>query len=491
MKNLTWQNPEQLFVAQELINKVKSKCCGIKGNMELNTIQQLLQKAQPILQKSKAEKKEREAKGEYFNVFENLHFTRPEEHLHTPFLRMLLDKDANHGVGKGFLEAFLKMVVKELKPDFQYDINSSHIEYKDKYIGEVKISEKDGESTGGEIDIFLYDEKGHAIIIENKFDRYGNPAQEQPRQLERYHNFGKKEYKDKFILIYLTPSGQEASEDSTGPNKITYYPMSYDLSDNKPNILSWLAECLNISKGCPRIHEVIKQYITFIKDTRHIMEEKYQNDFLKLVLEPKNLDVAFEIIRNCQKIKEAIREEFCKQLVSLAGEYGLELLKNDDGYGNIITWDNDNGGWMTFVGKKKHQSQVEPQVGFKVGNYSRTNSNLKPEYGGMLYGLSIINEDDSNLEDMQKVFKIGLSKSEEQPLFGPWNYWHQLPDGKDIKKDFPWGYSFLSDEKRTWKKNWYDWDDLQTLADMRNGKMLDFMRTRFEILKNNGIIDKL
>ena len=38
MKNLTWQNPEQLFVAQELINKVKSKCCGIKGSVkaELN-----------------------------------------------------------------------------------------------------------------------------------------------------------------------------------------------------------------------------------------------------------------------------------------------------------------------------------------------------------------------------------------------------------------------------------------------------------------------
>ena len=34
MKNLTWQNPEQLFVAQELINKVKSKCCGIKDNVK-------------------------------------------------------------------------------------------------------------------------------------------------------------------------------------------------------------------------------------------------------------------------------------------------------------------------------------------------------------------------------------------------------------------------------------------------------------------------
>ena len=239
--------------------------------MDLKAIQQLLQEAQPILQKSKAEMKEREAKGEYFNVFENLHFTRPEEHLHTPFLRMLLEKDANHGVGKGFLEAFLNMVEKKLKSGFQYDINSSHVEYKDKHIGEVKISENDGESTGGDIDIFLYDEKGHAIIIENKFDRYGNSAQDQPRQLERYHNFGKKEYKDNFILIYLTPSGQDASEYSTGPNKITYYPMSYDLSDDKPNILSWLKKCLDISKGCPRIHEVIKQYITYIKNTRQII----------------------------------------------------------------------------------------------------------------------------------------------------------------------------------------------------------------------------
>ena len=28
--NMTWQNPGQLFVAQELINKVKLQCCGIK-----------------------------------------------------------------------------------------------------------------------------------------------------------------------------------------------------------------------------------------------------------------------------------------------------------------------------------------------------------------------------------------------------------------------------------------------------------------------------
>lgn len=448
--------------------------------MDLKAIQQLLQEAQPILQKSKAEKKEREAKGEYFNVFENLHFTRPEEHLHTPFLRMLLDKDANHGVGKGFLEAFLKMVVKELKSDFQYDVNSSHIEYKDVCLGNNEISE-DGTSTGGRIDILLYDDKKHAIIIENKFDRYGNPAQDQPKQLERYYNHGKddKKYED-FILIYLTPSGQYASEDSTGSNTITYYPLSYDLSDNKPNILSWLDECLKISKGCPRIHEVIKQYITFIKNTRHIMED--QNDLLNLLLSKDNLDVTLRILRDEQMIKEKIRRDFCKQLVDLAGEYGLELREQYNS--NIVTWNSDYG-WMIFVGKKRLQSQV----GFVVGNFSRKNE----DYGGMLYGLSIINGYFSNLGELKNVFKFESSDPNDQPLFGPEKGYHQLPENKgDFKREFPFGYSFLYDENRAKnKKRWYDWDDLQTLADMHNGKMLKFMETRFEILKKCGIIDKL
>ena len=448
--------------------------------MDLKAIQQLLQEAQPILQKSKAEKKEREAKGEYFSVFEYLNFSRFEEQLHTPFLRMLLDKDVNHGVGKGFLQAFLDKIVEKLKPDFQYDINSSHIEYQDVYLGNNEISE-DGTSTGGKIDILLHDDKKHAIIIENKFDRYGNPAQDQPKQLERYYNHGKddKKYED-FILIYLTPSGQYASENSTGPNKITYYPMSYDLSDDKPNILFWLDACLNISKGCPRIHEVIKQYITFIKDTRHIMED--QNDLLNLLLSKDNLDVTLRILRDEQMIKEKIRRDFCKQLVDLAGEYGLELREQYNA--NIVTWNSDYG-WMIFVGKKRLQSQV----GFVVGNFSRKNE----DYGGMLYGLSIINGYFSNLEELKNVFKIELIDPNDQPLFGPEKGYHQLPENKgNFKREFPFGYSFLYDENRAKdKKKWFDWDDLQTLADMRNGKMLDFMRTRFEILKKYGIIDKL
>ena len=413
--------------------------------MDLKTIQQLLLKAHPILQKSKAEKKEREAKGEYFSVFEYLNFSRFEEQLHTPFLRMLLDKDANHGVGKGFLEAFLKMVVKNLKSDFQYDINSSHVEYQDVYLGCKEISE-DGTSTGGKIDILLHDDKKHAIIIENKFDRYGNPAQDQPKQLERYYNYGKddKKYED-FILIYLTPSGQYASENSTGSNKITYYRMSYDLSDNKnkPNILSWLDECLNISKGCPRIHEVIKQYITYIKNTRQIMEGKYQNELWNLLFSDENLlDVTLNFIHDGEKIKEKIRRDFCEKLVQKAGEYGLELREQYDN--NFITWNKDNI-WMYFVGKKKCQSQV----GFVVGYFSRTDDNN----GGMLYGLSIINGDYSNLEELKHKFKIESGNpDDEYPKFTQENSQSKLSE--EQWKEFPWGFSYLTDENRKCDKNW-------------------------------------
>ena len=440
--------------------------------MNLKTIEQLLQNAQIILQKDKAEKKEHEARGEYFNVFENLHFTHPEEHLHTPILRMLLDKNANHGVGDRFLKAFIDMVVRKLNPNFQYDVTSSNIEYKDKYIGEIKISE-DGKSTGGEIDIFINDDKGHAIIIENKFDRYGNPAQEQPRQLERYYNYGKEHYGDNFILIYLTPSGQSASEYSTGPNKIAYHTLSYDPSDEKPNIISWLNKCLEISKDFPRIHEVIKQYITYIKNTRQIMEDKFQKELLELLLNPQNIDATLSILCNVQNIKQKIRRDFCDQLVSLAGEYDLELRYPYDI--NIVTW-NKNDGWMIFSGKNKHQSQV----GFVVGKFKDPSK--------MLYGLSIINGDYSNIEELKNVFKKSTIP-DEQPLFSVEKDPSELGDNK--WNEFPFGFSYLCGEKRERNKNWFDWDDLQTLEDMRNGELLKFMKTRFEILKKYGIIEKL
>lgn len=274
-------------------------------------------------------------------------------------------------------------------------------------------------------------------------------------------------------MIYLTPSGQRASEYSTGPNEIAYHTLSYDPSDEKPNIISWLNKCLEISKDFPRIHEVIKQYITYIKNTRQIMEDNFQKELLDLLLAPQNIDATLSILCNVQNIKQKIRRDFCDQLVSLAGEYDLELRYPYDV--GIVTW-NKNDGWMIFSGKNKHQSQV----GFVVGKFKDPSK--------MLYGLSIINGDYSNIEELKNIFKIESTIPDEQPLFSVEKDPSELGDKWN---EFPFGFSYLCDEKREWNKNWFDWDDLQTLEDMRNGELLKFMKTRFEILKKYGIIEKL
>ena len=210
------------------------------------------------------------------------------------------------------------------------------------------------------------------------------------------------------------------------------------------------------------------------------MEGKYQNELWNLLFsDEKLLDVTLNFIHDGEKIKEKIRRNFCDKLVQKAGEYGLELREQYDN--NFITWNKDNI-WMYFVGKKKCQSQV----GFVVGYFSRTDDNN----GGMLYGLSIINGDYSNLEELKHKFKIESGNpDDEYPEFTQENSQSKLSE--EQWKEFPWGFSYLTDENRKCDKNWYDWDDPQTLADMHNGKMLKFMETRFEILKKNGIIDKL
>ena len=131
---------------------------------------------------------------------------------------------------------------------------------------------------------------------------------------------------------------------------------------------------------------------------------------------------------------------------------------------------------MIFSGKNKNQSQV----GFVVGKFKDPSK--------MLYGLSIINGDYSNIEELKNVFKKSTIP-DEQPLFSVEKDPSELGDNK--WNEFPFGFSYLCGEKRERNKNWFDWDDLQTLEDMRNGELLKFMKTRFEILKKYGIIEKL
>ena len=84
------------------------------------------------------------------------------------------------------------------------------------------------------------------------------------------------------------------------------------------------------------------------------MEGKYQNELWNLLFSDENLlDVTLNIIHSGEKIKEKIRKDFCEKLVQAAGEYGLELRENDNGYVDIIKWDKDKDVWSGFCRKEE------------------------------------------------------------------------------------------------------------------------------------------
>lgn len=121
---------------------------------------------------------------------------------------------------------------------------------------EVRIGAKT-ESEGGRIDI-LISTKDRAIIIENKIY-----AQDQEKQLVRYHNYAKRYYPKGFVILYLTLDGHQPSAYSCGDliNGKDFYCVSY-----RNYVLGWLQECAkSVPETNPYLLFTIKQYISVIK----------------------------------------------------------------------------------------------------------------------------------------------------------------------------------------------------------------------------------
>src|SRR5690606_13316597 len=97
-------------------------------------------------------------KGENFNLISLLNMERDEVRTHSRIIGELLNPEGTHGQGNTFLKIFFKQydVV-----DFNVDNYSLYLEYS---IGKIN------DGVGGRIDIFLQDNQGNNIIIENKVD---------------------------------------------------------------------------------------------------------------------------------------------------------------------------------------------------------------------------------------------------------------------------------------------------------------------------------
>ena len=230
----------------------------------MENLQKLLDDVKHILEKSKIEKDEAYKRSELFNIFNVLNLTADETRTHSAFIAELLNPDGSHGLGDQFLRSFISAT--DCLGSWEFDTRSAEVHT------EWSIGGKNDDCTeGGRLDIII-EFKGKAI-----------------------YNYGRRNYPGGFRLLYLTLNGNDASKDSRG-EKLTlgedYYAISY-----KHEISDWLKRCIELAARRPLIRETLIQYKHLIDQlTMNDMDRNSQDELLKVMTDPKNIDAICNIL---------------------------------------------------------------------------------------------------------------------------------------------------------------------------------------------------
>ncbi len=280
----------------------------------MNKLQNLLDKTASIVNKNN---QLLDATGGRFNVFQVIGVTTAETRLHSAFLTELLDVKGSHGLKDKPLKTFIRKCL-DAEFDFQTVNAISKVEHS---IG-IKTA-----TTGGRIDIIVWDNENKAIIIENKIY-----AGDQEYQMLRYYNHSKT-YADS-RLIYLSLDGKTPSNFSTGGETFDYKALSY-----KFDIIEWLTECKQLAVDFPLVREAISHYINLIKQLTNISSmDEMNKEIVTLVMQsPENLQNAFELEKVLTDVKIKTQWEFWKQLQKSLEEKGLKV-KGDDDVKKVKHW---------------------------------------------------------------------------------------------------------------------------------------------------------
>ena len=216
---------------------------------------------------------------ETFNVFSVLRSEHDEVNLHSRFLAALLDHRQPPGEHRENLADFLRRLDIH---DFDYDRAYVDREWSN-------------------IDIVIRDQISlRAVIIENKIW-----AADQPRQLLRYAE-QMKEYERH--VLYLTPDGREASEDSAGD--IDYRCLSY-----KSDLVPWLKGCQKRAYDDPALRESVAQYLRLIaRLTGTDFSEAYMNDLKELCLTENNLVLVHDLTEALVEAKISLLQELWREI---------------------------------------------------------------------------------------------------------------------------------------------------------------------------------
>jgi len=230
---------------------------------------------------------------ELFNAFLTIGVTS-QEVMHSKFIGMLLDTNAEHKQKDKFLKLFLKQICID---DFQ--------------LSNVKVKCEKCADNRRRMDITLENNCNQIIIIENKVR-----AGDQDRQLIDYYGYALKEKKKEDVfMIYLTPYGQAPSAKSLGGEVFDIKCISYE-----KDIIAWIEKCI-VEISNERLRLSLKMYEELIRNI--INRNKYMTEILEtLIKSPKKMELAFDVInslkgRNFLEFPE-LRNSFIAQIDNAA-----------------------------------------------------------------------------------------------------------------------------------------------------------------------------
>lgn len=253
--------------------------------------------------------------GNGFSFIHALDLEADEARFHTRLIGYLLNPKAGHHQGDKFLKLFFAQLgINE--PTDGYTVEM------EKYIGPVDLKN----ITGGIIDLFICNSQrkiGYAIEVKIY-------AGEQEKQLERYYNYLKTNFKiGKRQVYYLTLEGDESHFHSEFSD---YKSVSF-----KNEILEWIESCRIASIDQPIIRESLTQYIANIKRlTNQNSDEIMDNEVIKLITSnDSNLTAYFSLLETQYKIRRIMIERFASNLKRIGEATGRFKISYSQNLGKI------------------------------------------------------------------------------------------------------------------------------------------------------------
>jgi len=251
--------------------------------------------------------------GGNFNIFRVINVSS-DELKHSLFIADLLNPKGSHGQGTVFLSLFVEQL--GITP-FVSDNAIVEIE---KSIG--KITEEEG----GRLDIYINDNRGNAVVIENKIY-----ADDQPNQLIRYYQFIQNHKFNPQHVYYLTLDGKNATRKSTHCESLKlesgehYKTISY-----QSDIINWLELCRKEAAQLPLLREGISHYINLIKYlTGQSTNKAMRDEIIEIAMQSEqSLRSAADISNNFSAIKAKTQWNFWKALRVALESKGLKIEDN-------------------------------------------------------------------------------------------------------------------------------------------------------------------